>query len=184
MRFENFNNDISPQPTEPEKPKESAPNHLEKGEAFRLNTLAESVKRIGICLAKREADGLNSLIDRSGVGAFFSVSSGIEEFLSGNKDTIAELQETIPKLNFAFEQFGKVPPERMVREDTESLKYLNHTLLGFADEAMSLKSFLGSKGKEEYAGIILGLNRSIELSEKVSIWLRKKADLLEGRGRY
>ena len=57
-------------------------------------------------------------------------------------------------------------------------------LLGFADEAMSLKSFLGSKGKEEYAGIILGLNRSIELSEKVSIWLRKKADLLEGRGRY
>ncbi len=183
MGFEDFK-ETPPVPEEPEKAQEAVPNQVEEGESFRVDSLAESIRKIGSVLAKRESDGLNALIDRGGVGSFFSLSTALGESVTGNKDSIAELKDIVPRLNQTLDQFGKVPPERIVRENTESLKYLSRALRGFSEEALTLKSLLGSKEKEEYAEVIRGLNRAIDRSEKISLWLRKKADILEGRGRY
>lgn len=185
MGFESLNEELPPlaEVTEEEIQGEIAPESIKEEEVFRLTLLAEGVKKIGFCLSKRNADGLSDLMDRNAVGVLFSAQREMEESNGGGKDFPTHLQESISKLNYALDQFGKVPPERMVKEDSGSLRYLNGAMRGLADEVLSLKSLLGGKEKEEYDPAIRELNRCLELSQKVSFWLRKKADILEGRGK-
>lgn len=159
-----------------EKNKES----LESGELFRLEHLAESLRRIAGALAEREQEDLNPLINEQAISAIRSISTTLYNFSTNGTD-IKEIEEQLSRLASVFDSFGDVPQQRIVRENTENLKRLAFQMRELGDVCLDLKSYLGSKEKRENEQTIADLNRIMGRSEKVWIWLRKKADLLDRR---
>lgn len=140
----------------------------ESGEQFRLEPLAENLRRIASSLARREQENLNPLIDERAISSIRSIATKLESF-SGKEGEVEEVGGEISRLVIVFDSFGEVPKQRMVREDIASLKRLAFQIREFGDVCLTLKSHLGSKEKQEYEQIISTLNRIMSRGEKV--WL-------------
>ena len=177
--------DLSPDELEPEgvgstKETKERNEPFESGELLRLGSLVESLRRIASSLSQREQEGLNPLIDERAIGSIRFTATRLEDF-SSKKNDLEEVAGEISRLSSIFDSFGQVPKERVVRESTEMLKRLASQIRELGDVCLELKSLLGSKEKPEYQEIISGLNRIMIRGEKVWMWLRKKADILDGR---
>lgn len=190
-----FENPTSPSPEVPENTEptkkdpriesEEKESIFNANERFKFEVFTDSLRRISGFLREREQDRLNQLIPEREAYAFSGIGNQIGELvLSKEKKDIEEVENLIRRLIYVFEQFGKAPPERMVRDGSDNLRRGAFLMNSLSDTILDLRGVLGGSEKPEYESLLSLLRRTQDLSQKVAIWLSKKAGLLEGRSRY